>query len=200
MILQLYTLYAPPLRTYITFIISQFLSQCLFHIIPSTKYHPHNPRDLPHSMPLLTRDIEGGQGIRGSVVGGKKKRGRPSQIDQAQKAERVLSDLEEFLNGRDLGGVISTNSLHPPDPSSLEEYLALKEQLKKVIPPGLLESAEETTLRRVEAAEEHIKRKNIDKQTHFEGLERLRQQIQDKRGLLCLVGNDTVKGKEKEQI
>lgn len=182
MILQMHTSYASPLRTYITYIISQLLSQSLFHIIPPSKYCAQNPRDLPHNMPLLTRDIEAGHS------GGWRKRGRPSQLDQAQRAERVLSELEAFLNDKsfEVGADNAILPLQVPDPSSSESYLALKQQLKESVPPDVLKMAEETTLRRVEAAEEHIKRKYLNTQdVHYEGLERLREQIQQG-GLLDL--------------
>lgn len=183
MILQMHTSYASPLRTYITYVISQLLSQSLFHIIPSSKYHPQNPRDLPHSMPLLTRDIEAGHS------GGWRKRGRPSQLDQAQRAEKVLSELEAFLSDKSFEVGADDNAILPlqaPDLSSSESYLALKQQLKESVPSDVLKMAEETTLRRVEAAEEHIKRKYLNTQdVHYEGLKRLREQIQQG-GLLDL--------------
>ncbi|GJJ14248.1 hypothetical protein Clacol_008512 [Clathrus columnatus] len=199
---QLHTLYVAPLRTYISFIISQFISQSLFHIIPSTKYHAYNPRDLPHTIPLLTRDIEAGHGFgggNGSGQRGKKKKGRPSQLDHAQRADKTISELEEFLNKT---GFDSNTAPSTMLSSLSEEYLTLKQQLKGIVDPDILKKAEETTLHRVEAAEHHIKRKNLIQDGHYEGLEKLREQIQEQDGLLGLFGGNatrmTGKGKEKE--
>lgn len=158
----------PPLRLYVTYIISQLLSLQVFHIIPHSSLGAHNPRTLPHTIQLLTRDINHGH---------KKKTGRPSQLAQSQRAERALSELESFN---------SSLLRAPPTP---DEYLVLKEQLRKIVPNEALQAAEALTMERIQAAERHVKDKNLPLDNR-EGLDRLKATLTQPNGLLGLLQQD----------
>jgi Small nuclear RNA activating complex (SNAPc), subunit 1 len=158
----------PPLRVYVTYIISQLLSLEVFHIIPHTSLYAHNPRTLPHTIPLLTRDIDHGH---------KKKTGRPSQLTQSQRADKALSELEAF------------NSPLPLDPPTPNEYLVLKEQLRTVVSSEALKEAETLTMERIQAAEKYVRDKNLPLDDR-EGLERLKNTVTQSSGLLGLLQQD----------
>ncbi|KAF8490739.1 hypothetical protein JB92DRAFT_3007748 [Gautieria morchelliformis] len=158
----------PPLRMYVTYIISQLLSLEVFHIIPHTSLHAHNPRTLPHTIPLLMQDIDHGH---------KKKTGRPSQLTQSQRAEKALSELEAY------------NSPVPRDPPTPDEYLVLKEQLRTVVSSEALKAAESLTMERIQAAEKHVRDKNLPLDDQ-EGLERLKNTVTQSSGLLGLLQQD----------
>lgn len=159
----------PPLRSYATYIVSQLLSQQVFHILPHSSLGAQSPRTLPHTTPLLTRDIEKGP---------KKKTGRPSQVTQSQRADKALSEIEAF-NSHLLS--------NPPDP---HEYLALKKQLRDQVSSETLQAAETLTMERIEAAERHVNDKNLPLDDR-EGLERLRRTLTQSTGLLDLLEQHT---------
>lgn len=160
----------PPLRLYATYIISQLLSFEVFHLIPHTSLCAHNPRTLPHTIPLLTRDIDHGH---------KKKTGRPSQLVQNQRAEKALSELESFD---------SSLLWDPPTP---REYLVLKEQLRKMVSNEALQSAEALTMERIQAAEQHVRDKNLPLDNR-EGLDRLKETFTHSNSLLDLLKQDCI--------
>jgi hypothetical protein len=159
----------PPSRSYATYIISQLLSQEVFHIIPHTSLGAYNPRNLPHTTPLLTRDIEEGP---------KKKTGRPSQLTQSQRADKALSDIETF------------DSRLLSNPPNLNKYIYLKEQLRNQMSSEALKAAEALTMERIEAAERHVRDKNLPLDDR-EGLERLRRTLTQSTGLLGLLEQQT---------
>ena len=140
----------------------------MFHIIPHTSLEAHNPRTLPHTIPLLTQDINHGH---------KKKTGRPSQLAQRQRADKALSELETF------------NSSSLSDPPNPNDYLVLKEQLRSTGSSEALKAAEALTMERIEAAERHVRDQSLPLDDR-QGLERLRK-LSKSSGLLSLLEKDT---------
>ncbi|KAF8576090.1 hypothetical protein K439DRAFT_1368114 [Ramaria rubella] len=178
----------PPLRSYVTYIISQLLSLEVFHIIPHSSLGAQNPRTLPHTMPLLTRDINHGQ---------KKKTGRPSQLAQTQRGDSALSALETYLDqwGAQEPATSDSRTISSPSPSlpmhpSPNDYLVLKEQLRNTVSSEALKAAEALTMKRIQEAERHVADKNIPLRDR-EGLERLEKVSEQPHGLLGLLQRNT---------
>jgi len=168
-----------PLHIYAAYLISQLFSRQVFHVLPDSCLGSQNPRNLPHSSPLLTKDID---------YGPRKKTGRPSAVNLTQRAEKALTSLEQFVDSAASRNVFSDPASGGSSPghyfSSIEDYVQKREHLKENIPEDVLKQAEATTLEGIREAELHIRDKNMPFER--DGLERLEDAVKEA-GLLNLV-------------
>ncbi|KAF8519131.1 hypothetical protein BU17DRAFT_48010 [Hysterangium stoloniferum] len=167
----------PPLKLHVTYIISELLSHKVIELIPPSTLGSHNPRNLPHTMPLLTRDVDYGQ---------KKKTGRPSQLDYSQRSEKALANLETFIAQGSTSNTLNPLPISIQNPPAPDTYITIKRQLKAAVAPEALKAAEDVTMQRIQEAEHHVKAKNLIIGEH-DGMERLKEAAMKPDGLLGLV-------------
>ncbi|KAJ8509416.1 hypothetical protein ONZ45_g8415 [Pleurotus djamor] len=81
-----------PLRPHATHVIQKLLADKLFDICPSSEFFPLNPRTLPREH---YRSV--GTSVGDTLEKGKRKAGRPSKHEKAQRAQGAAEKLDSWL-------------------------------------------------------------------------------------------------------
>jgi len=100
-----------PLRTHVSYVLSRLVQANVFHILPTSKLQPENPRTLPREIFCpAERDPSAGPADPATEI--PKKKGRPSRREKMQKGKDALKTMDKWLDTTNYVGP-STSTLTP---------------------------------------------------------------------------------------
>ncbi|TFK77252.1 hypothetical protein BDN72DRAFT_754013 [Pluteus cervinus] len=192
----LQTPYLVPLAPAARNILSQFGTEGIFLLIPSSECGPFKPRSLPYEVVLDDT-------ITTQPPDLLKKKGRPSKRERSRRAKNAVENLEKWLQENPHQG---SDSLTDPSKATAELYhlhkASLLDKVDESKNEGAMQSDESLALldaskhvvQRLKAAEMFLSSDNSGSQTTTSsrvGIERMEQTLkkENRGGLLSLLGN-----------